>query len=231
MAVMSGEPTGPIGTMASGILDGLTADKRRALLARMRRKRFARREVIFHEGDPGDTVHLIVKGHVSLRVATPQGDGAVLRVLGPGDIFGEFVLIAPSPRSATVTALDPVETMCLGSDDFHVLRAEHPDLDALLLDAAIREIRRLSAALLDALYLPAEARLLRRLLEVAELYADSSGGPTIVPLSQDDLAGLAGVARQSANRILADARAAGAIAVSRGRIEILDRDHLARRAR
>ena len=228
---MNGEPTGPIGTMASGILDPLSPDKRRALLARMRRKRFARREVIFHEGDPGDTVHIIVKGHVSLRVATPQGDGAVLRVLGAGDLFGEFALIAPSPRSATVTALDPVETMCIGRDDFHVLRAEHPELDALLLDAAIREIRRLAAALLDALYLPAEARLLRRLLEVAQLYVDPRGGPTVVPLSQDDLAGLAGVARQSANRILADARNAGAINISRGRIEIVDREHLTRRAR
>ncbi len=215
----------------TGIFDTLDPAERRAVLAGMVRHRYARREVIFHEGDPGDTLHLVMKGHVSLRVSTPRGDSAVLRVLGPGDIFGEFALIAPGPRGATITALDAVETMTLGPGDFDRLRADQPGLDALLLDAAIREIRRLSAALLDAMYVPAEARLLRRLLEVADLYREDADGPIVVPLSQDDLAGLAGIARQSANRILADAQTAGAIRIGRGRIEILDPGHLARRSR
>ena len=58
------------GTMVSGILDGLDEDDRRALRARMQRKRFAKGEVIFNEGDSGEVLHLIEKGHVSLRVAT-----------------------------------------------------------------------------------------------------------------------------------------------------------------
>lgn len=218
----------PVGTMVSGILEGLDDDDRRALLARMRRMRFAKGEVIFHEGDSGEVLHLIETGHVSLRVDTPDGDTAVLRVLGPGDMFGEYVLITSGPRSATVTALDPVETMCLGQEDFHRLRAEHPYLDALLLDRAIREVRRLSAALLDALYLPVRQRVLRRLIEIAELYGAES---TVVPLSQFDLAGLAGVTRQTTNRVLAKAQEAGALRLRRGNIEILDADALGRLAR
>ncbi|MGZ4689622.1 MAG: Crp/Fnr family transcriptional regulator [Acidimicrobiia bacterium] len=213
----------------SGILQGLDDEERRAVLARMRRKRYAKGEVIFHEGDPGDMLHLIVKGHVSIQVTTPQGDSALLRVLGPAEMFGEYVLITPGPRNATVTALDPVETMCLGRDDFHRLRAEHPDLDAVLLDRAIREVQRLSLALLDALYLPVRQRVLRRLLEVAKLYDTDHGHP--IPLSQADLAGLAGVTRQTTNRVLADAQEAGALRLRRGSIEILDPEALARRAK
>ncbi len=217
------------GTMVSGILDGLDDHDRRALLARMRRTRFTKGEVVFHEGDPGAVLHLIVKGHVSLRVATPDGDSAVLRVLGPGDMFGEYVLIASGPRSATVTALDPVETMCLGQDDFHRLRTQHPYLDALLLDAAIREVRRLSSALLDALYLPVRQRVLRRLVEIGKLYG--AGDSSSVPINQTDLAGLAGVTRQTTNRVLAKAQEAGALRLRRGNIEILDGELLERLAR
>jgi CRP/FNR family transcriptional regulator, cyclic AMP receptor protein len=217
------------GTMVSGILDGLDEDDRRALLARMRRKRFTKGEVVFHEGDSGEVLHLIERGHVSVRVATPDGDTAVLRVLGPGDMFGEYVLITSGPRSATVTALDVVETMCLGQEDFHRLRTEHPYLDALLLDSAIREVRRLSTALLDALYLPVRQRVLRRLVEIGHLYA--SGDHRTVPISQTDLAGLAGVTRQTTNRVLAKAQEAGALRLRRGNIEILDNDTLEQLAR
>jgi CRP/FNR family cyclic AMP-dependent transcriptional regulator len=217
------------GTMVSGILDGLDAEDRRALLARMRRKHFAKGDVIFYEGDSGEVLHLIDEGHVSVRVATPDGDTAVLRVLGPGDMFGEYVLITSGPRAATVTALDAVETMCLGQEDFHRLRTEHPYLDALLLDSAIREVRRLSAALLDALYLPVQQRVLRRLVEIGQLYG--TGNSNSVPISQTDLAGLAGVTRQTTNRVLAKAQDAGALRLRRGNIEILDPDMLVRLAR
>ena len=80
-----------------GLFGGLDDDARRAVWAHMRRRRFARGEVIFHEGDPGDALHHIVKGHVSVRVSTPRGDQAILRVLGPDDVVGEFAVVSPGP--------------------------------------------------------------------------------------------------------------------------------------
>jgi CRP/FNR family transcriptional regulator, cyclic AMP receptor protein len=215
--------------MTSGMLDQLDCDERRALLASMHRKRFAKGEVLFHEGDPGDTLHLIVKGHVSVRVTTPRGDNAILRMLGPGSLIGEYAAIAPAPRSATVTALDPAETMTLHRDEFARLRAERPSIEHFLLAAAITEVRRLSTALLEALYLPVEQRVLRRLLEIVELYGADDGH--VVPIGQADLAGLTGVARQTTNRVLASLQSSGALRLRRGSIEILDLDALRRRAR
>ena len=63
------------------------------LLSIARRRTFSRGEVVFHEQDPADTLHLIVKGHYVVRVTTPLGDTAIFSVLGPGEMFGELALL------------------------------------------------------------------------------------------------------------------------------------------
>jgi CRP/FNR family transcriptional regulator, cyclic AMP receptor protein len=215
--------------VGEGLFGGLDDDARRDVWAHMRRRRFARGEVIFHEGDPGDALHHIAKGHVSVRVSTPRGDQAILRVLGPGDVIGEMALVSPGPRAATVTALEATETMMLDRESFAELRKQRPSVDDFLLDASIAEVRRLSAALLEALYLPVEQRVLRRVLELGELYR--KGGTICVPLGQDEIAQLAGVTRQTVNKVLAKAQQDGALRIERGRLEILGLEEIRRRCR
>jgi CRP/FNR family cyclic AMP-dependent transcriptional regulator len=70
------------------VLGGLTVEDRQRVLRAARRRRFARHEVVFHEGDLGDTLHLLAVGHVAVCVTTPLGDVATLTVLGPDDAFG-----------------------------------------------------------------------------------------------------------------------------------------------
>jgi len=213
--------------MGGGLFGALDDDARRALWTHMRRRRFARGEVIFHEGDPGDSLHHIVKGHVSVKTSTPRGDQAILRVLGPDDVVGEFALIAPAPRAATVTALEPTETMMLDRESFAALRRERPSVDDFLIIASVAEVRRLSAALVEALYLPVDTRVMRRVHELAALYG--GGDRTCVPLGQDEIAQLAGVTRQTVNKVLAKAQQDGALRIERGRLEILDAEEIRRR--
>jgi CRP-like cAMP-binding protein len=208
---------------------GLDAAAQRALWARMRRRRFARNEVIFHEGDPADSIHLVVKGHVCVRASTPRGDRAILRVLGPDTVVGELAIVSPAPRSATVTALEATETMCLDREGFADVRKEHPSVDDFMLETAIAEVRRLTTALLEALYLPVDERVMRRVYELADLYR--AGDRVVVPLGQDEIAQLAGVTRQTVNKVLAKAQSDGLLRIERGRIEILRFDELARRSR
>jgi len=212
-----------------GLFGGLDDEVRRAVWARMRRRRFARGEVIFHEGDPGDALHHIVKGHVSVRVSTPRGDQAILRVLGPEDVVGEFALVSPGPRAATVTALEATETMMLDREAFAALREERPSVDDYLINAYIAEVRRLSSSLLEALYLPVDKRVLRRVLELGELYGDDES--ISVPLGQDEIAQIAGVTRQTVNKVLTKAQQDGALRIERGRLEILDLEEIRRRCR
>ena len=216
--------------VGGGLFGGLDDDVRRGVWASMRRRRFARGQVIFHEGDPGDSLHHIVKGHVSVKTSTPRGDQAILRVLGPDDVVGEMALISPGRRSATVTALESTETMMLDRESFVALRKHWPSVDDFLITASLAEVHRLSAALVEALYLPVETRVLRRVHELAELYRNG-GTTTCVPLGQDTIAQLAGVTRQTVNKVLAKAQQDGVLRIERGRLEILDPEGIQRRCR
>jgi CRP/FNR family transcriptional regulator, cyclic AMP receptor protein len=213
------------------LLGALSPDERRIVISQTQRRRYRRAEVIFHEGDPGESLHLIAKGHVALRNSTPLGDVVTLAIAGPGDFFGELVIVSPqSGRNASAVALDAAETLTLHRDQLDVLRREHPAIDRFLLDVMATQIRRTSLLLSDALYLPVGKRVLRRLLEVAETYG--AGAPAqLIPLTQEDLAGLAGTTRPSANKVLREAQDAGLITMSRGEVRILDLEGLIRRAR
>jgi CRP/FNR family cyclic AMP-dependent transcriptional regulator len=208
------------------ILNVLSDDERRALLSVARRRKFARNEVIFHEGDPGDTLHLVSKGHVAIRVTTPLGDVATVRVLQASEFFGELAVISPAPRNATAAAIDAVETLAVHRDEFDALRDGHPAMERVLVEALVTEVRRLAVQLLDALYVPVEKRVWRRLAELAAVFGD---GP--IPLTQEDLAQVVGTTRPTINRLLRDGEADGVVRVSRGRVEIADPALLARRAR
>ena len=208
------------------LLAALNDEERRALLGRTARRRYQRGEVIFHEEDLGDMLHLIAKGHVSVRRSTPLGDLATIIILGPGDYFGELVLVsAHERRNATLIALETTETLSLHRDQLDELRQGHPAIDRFLLAALADDVRRLSDLLMEALYVPVEKRVLRRVLEVARKYGGEESG-TLIPLTQEDLAGLAGTSRPSANKVVRAAEEAGLIRAGRGQIELIDPDGL-----
>jgi CRP/FNR family cyclic AMP-dependent transcriptional regulator len=215
----------------SPLLAVLSEPDRRDFLALARRRRFTAGEVIFHNGDPGDTMHLMTKGHVAVRITTPLGDVATLRVIRSGEFFGELAVIAPGPRNATVVALDSVETLGIHKEQLDELRARRPAVEAVITNALVAEVRRLAAALTEALYLPSEPRLIRRLLEVASLFGTRGEPAAVVPLSQEALAQLAGLTRPTANRILRRAEEQGLVRIGRSKVEILDHQTLSRRAK
>lgn len=213
------------------LLEGVPEDARRQLLSAARRRRFAKGEVVFHEGDPGDTLHLVATGRFAVRVVTATGDTAMLALLGPGDFFGLLALLtAGTPRrSAGIRAIDPAETLAVRQDDLHALRAAHPSVDDVLLRALGHQVRRLTDALTEALYTPAETRVLRRLLDAALLWGGPAGG-TVVPLTQEELGQLAGTTRATANQVLRQAEHLGQLEIGRGKVTLVDPDGLARRA-
>lgn len=206
---------------------GVPEEDVRRLLAIARRRTFGRNEVVFHRGDPANSLHLIASGRFGVAIITPLGDTAMLGVRGPGEAFGELALVSggQAERSATVSALEPGETRCVHQNDFARLRREHPRIDAVLTAILAESVRRLSDQVTDAYYLPAERRVLRRLAELAELYNGC------VTLPQEAIAELAGTSRATVNRVLRDAERRGALELSRGRTIVRDPDELARRAR
>jgi CRP-like cAMP-binding protein len=202
-----------------------------ALLTIARRRTFARGEVVFHRGDPADSLNLIRTGRLSVLITTPLGDTAMLSVRGPGDAFGELALLGrESARSATVSALEPAETHSVYRDDFERLRHEHPIVNDVLIGILTDRLRRLSDQLVEAYYVPADRRVLRRMCELTELYR-AGDGEVVVPLTQEEIAELAGTSRATVNRVLREAERRGSVELRRGRTAVLDLDELLRRGR
>ena len=200
-----------------------------ALLTIARRRTFARGEVVFHRGDPADSLNLIHKGRFSVLITTPLGDTAMLSVRGPGDAFGELALLGrESARSATVSALEPAETHSVYRDDFERLRHEHPIVNDVLIGILTDRLRRLSDQLVEAYYVPADRRVLRRMCELTEQYR-ADDGEVVVPLTQEEIAELAGTSRATVNRVLREAERRGSVELRRGRTAVLDLDELLRR--
>ncbi len=233
----SGRTTGaaPRGALGStsvdwAVLGELDETERRLVLQRAVRRRFRKGDTLFFEGDPGDTLHLLAKGKVAVRVSTPMGETATLSVLGPGSCFGEQALLSgQGTRTATVVALEATETMAIQRATFEEIRSQHPAVERFLVQLLAAQVRRLSTGMLEALYLPADTRVLRRLLDTAAVYNDGSR-PIRIPLTQEDLATMAGTTRPTANRALQQLEAAGHVQLGRGRVDIVDLDALARAA-
>jgi CRP/FNR family cyclic AMP-dependent transcriptional regulator len=212
------------------LLAQVPPDQVSELLKLARRRRFSRNEVVFHRDDPGDSLHLINKGRFAVRVMTPLGDTATIAVRGPGDSFGEMALVGGQRRSATVAALEDAETFSIYQREFAQLRREHPAVNDVLVSFLVSEVRMLNERLLEALYVPVERRVVRRLIELAELYP-STDGVSEITLTQETIAELAGAKRPTVNRVLREEAERGLIELQRGRIRITGLDHLRRRAR
>jgi CRP/FNR family cyclic AMP-dependent transcriptional regulator len=202
--------------MQWALLAGVPEEELREILRIARRRSFARNEVVFHRGDPADCCHLIAQGRFAIRIMTPLGDTVTLAVRGP---------------IATVAALEAGETYSIYRTDLDRIRTAHPGADRFLLTFLINEIRVLNERLLEALYVPVDKRVRRRLIELAVLYGDGGDEPVTVPLTQEVIAELSGAARPTVNQVLREEEKRGAVELTRGHTRILDPSALARRAR
>jgi len=203
------------------ILQMLAAEEARGVLAAARRRSFARGEIVFHREDPADTMHLVRSGCLAARVTTPVGSVAMLHLIGPGECFGELALIRSGHvRSATVEALTASETYTITRADLNQLRRLHPEIDGYLLELVGDRLAHLTDRLVEALYTPAPRRVRHLLDALADRYRDPDGD-AVIPLTQDDLAGLAGTSRLTVNRVLQDMRRHGQVELQRGRIRIM----------
>src|SRR5262245_18447084 len=133
------------------LLDRLSDEDRHAVTAIAVRRRYPENGTVFHVGDPGDTLHLIVKGRVAVRTVTPRGDVATLALLGPGDSFGELAVVLPdAARSASVVALEPLETLTLHRGEVDAMRRRSPAMDRFLVELLARQVLRLTDQIVEA---------------------------------------------------------------------------------
>ena len=176
----------------------------RLLAGLMRPRRFRRNEVIFHQGDVGDSLHIVVEGAVKIVLPSQEGEEAIIASLKPGDFFGELALLDGSPRSTTAAALEPTETRALPRDQFLRLVLEDARLVSALLRALAGELRRLTGHVEELHFLDLAGRLSMRLVRLARDVDPAARGRVELnwPFTQSDLAAMIGGTRQSVNKLL-----------------------------
>ena len=204
----------------------------RALARSLRRRRFRRNEVIFHQGDPGDSLHIVGSGAVKIVLPSTEGDEAIIATLRPGDFFGELSLLDGAPRSATAVALEATETLVLPRVAFQGLVARDAELRDALLAGLAAELRRLTGHVEELHFLDLAGRLAMRLTRLARESRPGASGEVVLdwPYTQSDLAAMIGGTRQSVNKLLGDLVDEGLLTLEPDRLVIRDVDRLARRA-
>jgi CRP/FNR family transcriptional regulator, cyclic AMP receptor protein len=213
---------------------GLDEDGLASLIRGMRVRRFRRGETVFHVGDPGDALFIVVSGSIKITLPADTGDEAILATLRPGDFFGELALLDGAPRSATAIAIEATEMYMLPRDRFRELIASEPVMRDTVLATLAAEVRRLTHHVEELHFLDITGRLASRLARLA----GESGATRLAdgairlagPLTQGDLAAMIGCTRQSVNKLLGLFTDDGLIRLERDRIVILDLDGLLRAA-
>jgi CRP/FNR family cyclic AMP-dependent transcriptional regulator len=207
------------------------ADAVRTVAQGMRRRRYRRNEVIFHQSDPGETLHIVAAGAVKITLPSPEGEEAIIATLRRGDFFGELALLDGAPHSATATALEPTETLTLPRETLRGLMRRDEELRDALLGALAAEIRRLTAHVEELHFLDLAGRLAMRLTRLARETNPTATGEVRLdwPYTQSDLAAMIGGTRQSVNKLLAELVDEGLVRLDRDVLVIPDLDRLERR--
>jgi CRP/FNR family transcriptional regulator, cyclic AMP receptor protein len=215
---------------AHPVLADLPSEDVERLLTAARTRVYPRGQTIVYQDDQGGALYLILRGHVMATVTNRYGQQLAYSIMGADESFGELALLGPdSTRTATVTALEETEVLSLRGSDFDALRRKHPGVNELLVRILAGRVVRLSNRLQEALYLSVETRVRRCVIQVAEHYGGVVPG-TVIPLTQEDLASLAGTARATVNRVLRQEQASGTLSLRRGRVTLVDPPGLIRRA-
>jgi CRP-like cAMP-binding protein len=206
------------------IFGQLTLAPLTALAAGLNVQAFGRGQTIFQQGDPGDTLYFVARGQVRVYHPLAAGQELSVAIFRHGDFFGELALLDGQARSASAEAMLPTVTLTLGQAAFRQTIRDHPAIaEALLAELGSR--LRASSTFAEHLSISAaHQRVGWLVLSLAQHYGTSAAGGTRIDLqlTQDDLASMFGMTRETVNRVLARFRDQGLVVIEHGQLLVPD---------
>jgi CRP-like cAMP-binding protein len=197
-----------------------------ALVAGAQRQHLVRGDVVFTEGAEPDRLYVVITGRIAIANRSVDGRESVMALMEPGDLFGEMGMLDGSVRSAEARALEPSELMAI---DYEPVQAQLEDAPQRLwgvVKMLAGRLRTTDEALADSVFLDVTGRTAKRLLELA-----GDADEFVLPVTQEELAGMVGASRERVNKAIASFIRLGWIEQSERRYRILQRDRLALRSR
>jgi CRP/FNR family transcriptional regulator, cyclic AMP receptor protein len=214
----------------TAVFGQLGDDTLRQLAAACNFRSLRKGQIIFQQGDLGDTLYVVAKGRVKVVTSSPEGDEMLLATLKPPDMFGELAVIDGGPRSASTEAVEPAQLLTIGRHRFFDLMAEHPRLVRAVLEGLATMLRRNLERASDLVFLDLPGRVAKALLDaqVARGEPCPEGTRLDLELTQGEFATLVGGSRATVNQILRSFQERGYLSVE-GRVVVVKRPDLLRR--
>ena len=197
------------------------------IVRRAQLQKFAKGESLCHQGDPGDSLMIVLSGSLKVTNITADAKEVVLDFLKAGALIGEIAALDGRERTANVVALEPTETVVIFRRDLMpVLRQSNEAMFALLEGLCARI--RATNALVESFSRGTDVRVAACLVRLIEEHGqDAQGGKTIdLKLTQRDLGSHLGLTRETVSRTLSDFRDHGLVEVRGTSIVVLDVDGL-----
>lgn len=217
----------------SGIFQGVDPESAEALAKEMETIEIRKGEVVFNEGEPGDSLYILLSGKIKVGRRAADGRQNLIAVMGPSDMVGELSLFDPGPRTATATAVTDTRLVRLRKQALRPWLNNRPEIAEQLLRVLARRLRRTNDSLADLIFTDVPGRVAKNLLQMAGRFGTRDGGVLRVThdLTQEEIAQLVGASRETVNKALADFASRGWLRLDGKSIIILDPERLARRAR
>jgi CRP-like cAMP-binding protein len=191
------------------------------------------RQELFHKGDAGSQLFVVVEGRLKALTTSTEGDEVVFNVMGPGEVFGEVALLSESPRSATVRAIERCELLVLDRRDFLAFLKRNHDVAVRMLTVLVERLRRVSEFVEDVQFLNLPVRLAKKFVLFADRYGREGDGGSVkidLKLSQEEWGDLVGTTRESINKQLRAWGDEGLIRIDAGYVTLLKPEAIERLA-
>jgi CRP/FNR family transcriptional regulator, cyclic AMP receptor protein len=185
-----------------------------------------RGDVLFREGDPGDELFVVESGRIAISNKSFDGRESVFALMEAGDVFGEMSLFDGHGRSAEARALEASQVYAVPFEPLRQLFREQPELLWPVVELLAGRIRNMDVALADSVFLDVTGRTAKRLLELA-----GESDEFLLPITQEELAGLVGASRERVNKAISSFVRLGWLEQRDRRYTITNRIQLERRAR
>lgn len=193
-------------------------------------RRLDRGAILFHRGDAGDALYVILSGIVKVYQMDANGRQHTLAILEENDFFGEMAIFDGAPRSATAEALTDTMVLFLRREAVLNCVRENPETAVVLLATLSSRLRQANIQLERLLGRDVKSRIAGVLLDMVRDFGSPDPGGELIhlPLTHQELANLAGTSRETITRTLCEWQDAGIITFDGRKIRIRDRDALMR---
>jgi len=210
----------------SDLFAGFDAGALEAVAATADERQLRRNDLVFNEGDDPNELFVVRSGRIAIANTSVDGRESVMALMEPGDLFGEMPLLDGGQRSAGARALEPSVLVAVPYGVVEVMLKERPELLWGVVRLLAQRLRTTDAALADSVFLDVTGRTAKRLLELA-----GDADEFVLPVTQEELAGMVGASRERVNKALSAFLRLGWLEQNDRRYRITDREQLSRRAR